>query len=99
MQPFSAEKGENIMANSAKLVGPRPIYAIADEISAEWKKVYFGAVPYLEALHSLKDGSDRYGRDSAETVVVYFLSNAAQFRGPKARELKAELRSHFPGLR
>ena len=73
----------------------RPISAIARDVSQAWPKVYFGAVPYLEAMHSLTDKDSVYGLDSAKGVVLYFLSNATTFRGEKARALKAELKAHF----
>lgn len=73
----------------------RKISDIAWDIKNEWKKVYFGAVPYLDAMCSLTDAQSAYGMDSAKEVVLYFLSNANSFRGPKARELKAELKAIF----
>lgn len=80
------------MGSAAK----RPISEIARDISREWKKVYFGAVPYLEAMHTLSTSADMYGMDSGESIVLYFLGNANSFRGPRAKELKAELRQHLP---
>jgi hypothetical protein len=44
----------------------------------------------MRSLHSL---TDRYYYDSAESVVRYFLANAGQWRGPVAREIKAELKA------
>lgn len=76
-------------------VAMRPIYMIAGEIRREWKNPYFGAVPYLQAMFSLEDSRCSYGEDSAKSIVIYFLSNAQSFRGPKAKELKAELKSMF----
>ena len=73
----------------------RPIRAIARDIKQEWKKVYFGAVPYLNAMLSLNDMQDYYGADDARSIVLYFLSNAGSFRGPKAKELKEELKAHL----
>jgi hypothetical protein len=70
----------------------RPLHDIAREIRADWKKVYFGAVPYLEALGSLDSVDDAYGADPAAHIVRYFLSNAGAWRGPVAREIKAELK-------
>jgi hypothetical protein len=70
----------------------RPIYQVAREIATEWKNVYFGAEPYLKAMHYLSSASDRFGSDDARSIVVYFLANAQTFRGPKAKELKAELK-------
>ena len=71
----------------------RPIYIIAEEISKDWKKPYFGALPYLSALHSLDKITDSYGMDSGKSIVLYFLSNAATWRGNKARAIKAELKN------
>lgn len=70
----------------------RPIHVIAREIRNEWKNVYFGAVPYLAAMSNLSGINDNYLNDSAKSVIIYFLGNASGFRGPKAKELKAELK-------
>jgi hypothetical protein len=37
--------------------------------------------------------NDKYYEDSAKSVVLYFLSNAASFRGERAKALKAELKA------
>lgn len=71
----------------------RPIYEIASDIRAEWKNVYFGAVPYLDAMSELKEVTDMYYCDSADSIIRYFLSNASTFRGQRAKELKAELKA------
>ena len=71
----------------------RPISEIALEISNAWKKPYFGAVPYLEAMRSLSSIDDKYGYDSADSIVLYFLSNASSWRGDAARRIKAELKA------
>lgn len=71
----------------------RPLYEIAREIRADWKNVYFGAVPYLDAMRSLDKVSDQFGYDSGDSVVRYFLGNAQTWRGAKAREVKAELKA------
>jgi len=71
----------------------RPIHAIADEIIKDWKKPYFGAVPYLGAMRFLHTIEDSYGYDDARTVILYFMSNATTWRGEKAREIKAELKA------
>ncbi len=69
------------------------IAKVASEIKKEWgAKVYFGAVPYLDAMFSLTDKNSKYGFDSAVSIVSYFLANASTFRGEKAKELKAELK-------
>lgn len=76
-------------------LGPRPrrICDIARDIREAWPRPYFGAVPYLNAMASLEGPRDTYGADSAKSVVLYFLANAATFRGEKARALKQELRA------
>lgn len=71
----------------------RPIYEIALEISRDWKKPYFGAVPYLDAMRSLNSVTDNFYQDSAKSVVLYFLSNASTWRGETAKRVKAELKA------
>lgn len=71
---------------------PRPIFEIAAEIRKDWKKVYFGAVPYLAAMFSLGSITEDYGADSGKSVVLYFLANATTWRGETARRVKAELK-------
>jgi hypothetical protein len=72
---------------------PRPLHVIARDIRANWARPYFGAVPYLEALSGLEKISDNYGYDSGRSIVAYFLSNAATWRGAEARRIKAELKT------
>lgn len=71
----------------------RPIYVIAEEIEQDWRKPYFGAVPYLTAMSELDSIDDSYYFDSGRSIVLYFLSNANTWRGETARRVKAELRS------
>jgi hypothetical protein len=70
----------------------RPLYQIAAEIKKDWKKVYFAAVPYLQAMSDLSSVSDNYGFDSGSSIVNYFLANANSWRGEVARRIKAELK-------
>ena len=70
----------------------RDISAIAIEIAANWKNVYFGAEPYLNAMFSLESITDMYGMDTADSVIRCFLSNATYWRGDTARRIKAELK-------
>jgi hypothetical protein len=70
----------------------RSVSAIAKEISDDWSKVYFGAVPYLDAMRSINSIDDNFGYDSAKSVVRYFLANAQSWRGDTARRVKAELK-------
>lgn len=70
----------------------RSISTIANEIRKEWKNVHYSAVPYLDAMYQLNSINDKYGFDDAKSIILYFLSNASSFRGPKAKELKTELK-------
>ncbi len=70
----------------------RPICEIAHEIRNDWKKVYFGAVPYLDAMFELDSIDDAYFFDSGRSVVAYFLANAQTYRGEVARRVKKELK-------
>lgn len=69
-----------------------PLYEIAGVIARDWTNVWFGAVPYLDAMRSLSSTDDMYGLDSGDSIVAYFVSNAATWKGETARTVKAELR-------
>jgi hypothetical protein len=71
----------------------RPLCEIANEIRDDWKKPYFGAVPYLNAMFGLYSINDQYGADSAKSIVLYFLSNASTWRGETAKRVKKELKA------
>lgn len=71
----------------------RPLREIAADIRKAWPNPYFGAVPYLDAMGTLDSIADGYGWDSGKSIVRYFLPNAATFRGPDARRIKAELKA------
>jgi len=76
-----------------KLTKETPLHDIAALIRKDWKNVYFGAKPYLDAMSKLTNISDRYGADDAKTIVLYFLSNASAWRGDTAKAVKAHLKS------
>ena len=69
----------------------RPLSSIAMEIKKDWKKPYFGAVPYLQAMACLDSINDNYGFDTGKSIVLYFLANASSWRGEVARRIKKEL--------
>ena len=73
----------------------RTFQQIAKDIKSTWMNVYFGAVPYLEALLTLDttDPEALYGIKTAGDITRYFLANAQTFRGVDAKRLKAELKS------
>lgn len=75
----------------------RPLYAIAEEILADWKRPYYGAVPYIDALGRLNKITDFLFLDRGEDIVRYFLANAGRWRGSQARAIKAELKAMLGG--
>ena len=81
------------MAKTTTKVVTRPLCEIAREIKNDWKNVYFGAKPYLDAMATLNSINDNYGFDSGKTMVLYFLSNASTWRGETAKRIKAELKA------
>jgi hypothetical protein len=70
----------------------RPIYEIVHEIEKDWKKPYFGAIPYISAMHGLSGINDSFYQDSARSVLRYFLANASTWRGETAKRIKLELK-------
>ncbi|HEX5093743.1 MAG TPA: hypothetical protein VFV84_13735 [Burkholderiales bacterium] len=66
---------------------------LAGIIRRDWTRPYFGAVPYLDALATLRTVADAYGCDDGRSIVLYFLANANGWRGPVARAVKAELKA------
>lgn len=78
-----------------KMDKKRTFRQIAKDIKSTWLNVYFGAVPYLEAMLTLdtSDPNAMYLYDTAGDIVRYFLANAQTFRGTDAKRLKAELKS------
>ena len=79
------------MAKTATKTATRPLYEIAREIKNDWKNVYFGAKPYLDAMATLDSINDNYMFDSAKSIVLYFLGNASTWRGETARRINKEL--------
>jgi hypothetical protein len=69
----------------------RKLSEIASEIKSDWSNVYFGAVPYLDAMGTLNSIEDDYILDSGRSIVAYFLANAGTWRGEVARRVKKEL--------
>lgn len=69
----------------------RNLSEIASEIRADWRKVNYGASPYLEAMSRMSSVDEAYGFDTGRSIVLYFLSNASTWRGAKAVLIKREL--------
>ncbi|RKE47151.1 hypothetical protein [Sphingobacterium detergens] len=70
---------------------PNQISAVANIILKDWKKPYFGAVPYLNTMVQLDNINQMYDQDSAKSIVRYFLANAQSWKGETARAVKAKL--------
>lgn len=71
----------------------RTLPELCREIRKDWGgKMYFGAVPYFKAMECLNNVNEMYGLDSGKSIVLYFLSNAQTWKGPKAKEIKSELK-------
>lgn len=66
---------------------------IASAITRNWANPSAYAKPYLEAMFYLTDMNSVYYHDDAKSIILYFLSNAASYRGPVAKLVKAELKS------
>ena len=70
---------------------------IRADLKAQGKKMPFGAEPYLDALDTMGDMSEKYFEDDGSSIVAYTLSNLASYRGETARQVKAELNARFKG--
>jgi len=90
-ETFVTRNREGSTVNTA--TAPRTLAAIARDIRTHWKKPYFGAVPYLQAMGTLGGLNDQYGLDDARSIARYFLANAGTWRGEDARRIKAEIKS------
>ncbi len=80
------------MAKDETRPSVRPLHEIAKDIMNDWKNPNWEAKPFLDAMATLTSIKDNYMFDSAETIVLMFLSHAGSWRGEKAREIKKELK-------
>lgn len=73
---------------------------VARFIARAWPNVWFGAVPYLQAMANGTsfDPSEPYICEDQRTQVLYFLANAAQWKGEVAKATKAFLKTKY-GIR
>ena len=81
-------------------VQTRPIYEIANDIIRDHKEqgrsLYFGAVPYVEAMQYLDKVTDYFGEDDAVSVLTYAVSNLGTWKGETARAVKKEIKAMLP---
>ena len=81
----------NEVSGSTPITVPDELSQIAVLIRKQWPGMYFGAVPYVEAMRSMKSIDEEYGDDSGRSIVNYFLGNAKTWKGEYARAVKAKL--------
>ena len=79
--------------NELNLTKTTTLQEIAQIIRKDWKRVHYGAEPYLSVMSCLSTINDRYMFDDAKSVVLYFLSNASTWKGDTAKQVKAHLKS------
>lgn len=77
-----------------KMKQKRTFADIAKEIKTIWRKPYFGAVPYLDALEKINstEKDAPYLFETAGDLVSYLLANMSTFRGEDAKRIKNELK-------
>lgn len=81
-----------VTADTLKTMG---LNEIALVVYKNWPNVNYAAKPYLEAMSCLHNITDKFYADSGYSVVAYFLTNAASFRGETAKLVKAELKARM----
>lgn len=57
-----------------------------------WENMNYAARPYFQAMKQLNSFDDQYMYDSGHSIGLYFLANAATWRGDVARETKAAMK-------
>jgi transposase-like protein len=92
------KEAEETPAKAEKMdYSDKSISQLASIAKKDWGKVYYSAVPYLNAMRSLEKITDKYEADSGRSVVAYFLANATQWKGDVARNVKKELNKRLGG--
>lgn len=70
----------------------RPLYTIASEIGEDWKDITIYGAELVDAMASLNSIEDRFIFESGYRIVGCFLEEARRWSGPKAKEIKSELK-------
>lgn len=75
----------------------RKLSEISLDIMNNWSNINPYAKPYLNAMLQIESSepNTNYFLESVKTIVAYFLSNAASWRGEAARRIKKELRENY----
>ena len=80
---FEIGRGSRYSVDMKTTTAHRPLSDIAQEITEDWAKPYFGAVPYLDAMRSLGSIEEDYHYDSGRSVVLYFLGHELKLGNDK----------------
>jgi hypothetical protein len=78
--------------------GEKTLSQLAKVIRTDWPYPNLAANPYISAMDHLDSVKDNFGADTGATIVAYFLSNAAQWKGDTAREVKTELKRRLKAV-
>ena len=100
--PSLMEQAQILRAHLQRKSSPRTLHDIASEINTHYVEALMKkpghtpawvtyTKPYQEAMRALDTIDERYGAESAYSIVLYFLTNTISWRGPDAKRIKAEL--------
>lgn len=95
MKKINPSGQPNGSATAAEDLTKTPFRDIVSKIRKDWKNVSSYAEPYLDAISSMNEMHDKYGADSGEGMVAYFLANAAAWKGDVAKAVKKELKARL----
>jgi hypothetical protein len=92
MSEFLNKSLHKTVEPTAENLSELKLWEIAHIVKKDWgSKIYFAAVPYLDAMNSLDKVTDMYIMDTGRSIVAYFLSNARTWRGETAKAVKKHL--------
>jgi hypothetical protein len=83
---------------AAEMLNKMPsVGEVARFIARAWPNVWFGAVPYLQAMASGTsfEPGESYIAEDQKTMVLYFLANAQTWKGPVAKATKDFLKAKY----
>lgn len=75
-----------------RIAGTTSPATLASIVRRAWPNVYFGAVPYLDAMRTMNGFGEMYGADEGREIGIYFLANAATWKGDVAKAVKARMK-------
>jgi len=84
------EVTNELLQHIARAESPATLGAI---VKADWGgKVYFGAVPYLQALLEMDSFDQQYYQEYGRHIGLRFLGQAFSYRGPVAKAVKLRIK-------